>query len=780
VLLAWMMPVADTMTQHIEHSEQWRVKCQSFRSRLLCFADEYEDLSAQHQKLLSLNNALQHYQPGGEPLFTEDVRVDIGLLGPSAPPPPASTRATLLSGRLQNVSWPSSLVQNVRVGSEATMVTSTAQVCGTSCLEPSSDFPATQERQQQIIRVERCADSSSAGPSQSQVSKGAAPQDNNKMQIGSNAKSLSIGRLKRRCVLKRMNLCVDEADTDLGDLNVILVPQEEALLRETLSDLWVKFKLMDNMSDGLVDARELQLFCLGRRHARADHEAFHLELEGLIVALNDKGKFVNEAEQCEERLHQLSFDAFVELMLMEDVTGTLGPKMADDVCSVRRLFLKKTATDFLAHKTRVNRSVFSDNSASLLKSYLVDVITAAVIMANVVFIGFIAENPSSWIGWRVLEMAFVAFFTAELACRMWLVGFVELFCGYSAGWHRFEAFMVAVSIIDTMIFLVGKNIDSGAELQVLRILRLFRLARVAQLLRLKSVKELVLMINGCAASMKTLFWALLLISTMIYFLGITLHQFLGPSRQLTCLSGSATCAESILYLDELRADLFKSVPNSMFTVFRCLLTDCTAPNGTPILTRIFDVYGALVIVPYVLVFFGITVGVYNLIAAILVEHTLETAKRHEQTRYQIKGHEFATAAQRLRDVILSLYSQEDAENSAIMGVTRDVFEEVIKRKEVTDILEDLEINVSNADELFDVLDADRSGTLHVSEMIKGLLKMRGTVSKFDTVAVLLAVQNIQTCIASLEYFLVRYLPSIDITLKQVEEAVQRYSSTHTS
>jgi len=480
------MPVVDTMAPHPESIERWRLQCQSFRSRLLCLADEYEDMAAQYQQLLSKHSVLQP----GQPVSTIFSTKDIDLLGTFAPPPPPSARATPLSGTWQSVSLPASPEQHVEACSEATMVTGIAKVP-----EQSFDNPFTGECQEQIIRMHRYADSSGAGPSRD--TKQAAPQDNKNMQVEQGADDLSTGRLQRRCVLKRMNLCFDEADTDLGDLNVALAPHEEALLRETLSDLWVKFKSMASMSDGLVDERELQLFCFGRRHAKVDHAQYNLKLDDLIVALNEKGKFVKEARQSKERQHKLNFDAFVELMLMEDAIGILGSKMADDVCTVRRLFLKKTTTDFLARKTRTQQSVFSDHE-DCLTSNLMDVVSAAMIVVNAVFIGVVADHPSPWIGLKVLEFAFVTFFAVELVYRVRLTGFVELFCGHSAVWHRFEAFLVAVSLLDTMLLLAGKHLDSGSEVQVLRILRLARLARVAQLMRLKSVKEAILMVNGFA------------------------------------------------------------------------------------------------------------------------------------------------------------------------------------------------------------------------------------------------------------------------------------------
>ena len=43
-----------------------------------------------------------------------------------------------------------------------------------------------------------------------------------------------------------------------------------------------------------------------------------------------------------------------------------------------------------------------------------------------------------------------------------------------------------------------------------------------------------------------------------------------------------------------------------------------------------------------------------------------------------------------------------------------------------------------------VIDADSSGTLHITELVQGLLKIRGEIKKSDTVAVLLATKAVQS------------------------------------
>ena len=56
------------------------------------------------------------------------------------------------------------------------------------------------------------------------------------------------------------------------------------------------------------------------------------------------------------------------------------------------------------------------------------------------------------------------------------------------------------------------------------------------------------------------------------------------------------------------------------------------------------------------------------------------------------------------------------------------------------VLENADVDVSNKFDLFDVLDADMGGKLELDEVVTGLMKLRGPVSKSDLVAMRLQVR----------------------------------------
>merc|ERR1712190_641155 len=70
-----------------------------------------------------------------------------------------------------------------------------------------------------------------------------------------------------------------------------------------------------------------------------------------------------------------------------------------------------------------------------------------------------------------------------------------------------------------------------------------------------------------------------------------------------------------------------------------------------------------------------------------------------------------------------------------MGVvTREVFSEWLREPEILGLLEEVEVETSTKWELFDALDVDGGGELTVEELVSGLMKLRGPVSKNDIVA----------------------------------------------
>merc|ERR1711879_584374 len=149
---------------------------------------------------------------------------------------------------------------------------------------------------------------------------------------------------------------------------------------------------------------------------------------------------------------------------------------------------------------------------------------------------------------------------------------------------------------------------------------------------------------------------------------------------------------------------------------------------------------------------------------------MEAARQDEKKRQQLQRNEHILVARKLQRVVLrfwkgqrpnvvkktsngdsptnsGMYSwgafvrlfthhkndaESDADNDLEPEVNLDakidraMFAEVITNPDVEKMLQELQISVSDHMNLFEALDADDSGSLDVDELIKGLMKLRGT------------------------------------------------------
>merc|ERR1712093_29376 len=89
-----------------------------------------------------------------------------------------------------------------------------------------------------------------------------------------------------------------------------------------------------------------------------------------------------------------------------------------------------------------------------------------------------------------------------------------------------------------------------------------------------------------------------------------------------CLTEDGVCQPD--HLATYGVDLFGTLWRSCFTVFRCLTEGCTSPDGTPLLIHIMmsSWAGTAMVMLYTLVFLAVTFGLFNLILAVFVEHTM--------------------------------------------------------------------------------------------------------------------------------------------------------------
>eukprot|EP00439_Symbiodinium_sp_Y106_P061759 s295_g9.t1 len=201
---------------------------------------------------------------------------------------------------------------------------------------------------------------------------------------------------------------------------------------------------------------------------------------------------------------------------------------------------------------------------------------------------------------------------------------------------------------------------------------------------------------------------------------------------------------------------FQNIPSSMFTAFRCFSGECFAASGLPIAAVLEDSHG----LPFVL---GYVVCCLADRLLCTEPRDLDLTLKSEQMPLDIRHlplegellKKFAAAYRQFQDLdenetsnkkhldfspMESNFTDEDIHGH--IAITKELFLLVIQDQSVQFLMDELELPHDRAN-LFEIIDADGSGTLHVTELVQGLLKIRGEVKKSDAVATLLATKAIQ-------------------------------------
>jgi hypothetical protein len=178
-------------------------------------------------------------------------------------------------------------------------------------------------------------------------------------------------------------------------------------------------------------------------------------------------------------------------------------------------------------------------------------ITLAVISLNAVYIAVDTDwnkpepltatdtnslTESSWF-FQFMEHAFCFYFTFEIVTRF-LAFKSKLNCRKDA-WFVFDSFLVTLMVLETWVLLLVGAITGGGggnPLGNASILRLFRLLRLSRLMRmLRSLPELMILIKGMVAAMRSVFYVMCLLLILTYVFAIAFTQLASDNDTLTTL-----------------------------------------------------------------------------------------------------------------------------------------------------------------------------------------------------------------------------------------------------
>ena len=378
-----------------------------------------------------------------------------------------------------------------------------------------------------------------------------------------------------------------------------------------------------------------------------------------------------------------------------------------------------------------------------------------VIVLNSITIAFndvIADQGAK----NAIESLFAFLYFLEFLMKIKLLGCRGYFWEENWQWNWFDFLCLICALLEFIAMLVQLlGVDAASfldDVTVVRVFRLGQLMRTVRVLKFKMFSELRQITMGIMNGCEVLFWAVVLLFAVIYVFGVLMRNIVGDAMEE-----------------------FKSIPNAMFTLFRCFTDGCSDYDGAPLAERLRSMYGTPFTVGYVCVTMLVAIGIFNMIMAIFLENATTSAARRKQKELGEKADATELAIRKAivqmvdpsvieragdRSSLVSRVTKFRKQSKQSVGQDAEVFwksqYELLKRSGVTvdrrsfmqwlqdvnfqQVLENADVDVSNKFDLFDVLDADMGGKLELDEVVTGLMKLRGPVSKSDLVAMRLQVR----------------------------------------
>eukprot|EP00927_Polykrikos_kofoidii_P011765 TRINITY_DN15024_c0_g3_i2.p1 TRINITY_DN15024_c0_g3~~TRINITY_DN15024_c0_g3_i2.p1 ORF type:complete len:704 (+),score=158.06 TRINITY_DN15024_c0_g3_i2:75-2114(+) len=344
---------------------------------------------------------------------------------------------------------------------------------------------------------------------------------------------------------------------------------------------------------------------------------------------------------------------------------------------------------------------WSSMFSSLVSSRVWEGVVAGLIMLNAMWIGTCIEvqcrrYPASMPhGYEIVDGAFCVVFVLEIVFRVLASGgLAAYFCSKTEwAWNMFDFVVVSISVVDYgFSFDQLANLSGARLLRLLRIVRFIRFVRVVRVFRL--IEELRTVVSSAISSLKALVWTLMLMFLMIYVVALCMTQVFLESRPT---------ASDDSYIELWWGSLFRT----LLTLFQCITSGTTWDQ---LLRPLIEDLGPLAGFGFILYIAFCVFALLNVITGVFVEKALVNAE-HDKVEF---------LRDRICDAFRRIISVDDG-----TSITAEKFEEMVNTEEIQEYFKAIDVDTGDSNTIFQILDADKSGSIDVVEFITGCMRLRG-------------------------------------------------------
>lgn len=553
---------------------------------------------------------------------------------------------------------------------------------------------------------------------------------------------------------------------------------------------------MHNASKSNMSKKTKQSARFESRLAPEDLDEVMMELKRIHMQAIEKARKTKNSQPV------LSWSAFVECMLLQDLPKFSSGHAALHLFIVQRELLgdEMPATGTSQALLMAYEKAKKPVSRAQRWVNIVTALSTAAIIVSFAFMGISLDTDPDWIGWIFLDGVCAVIFVAEVVVKSYVLTPKEYFFGRDWLWNLFDVGLsfVAVSEIILSVIFTGDGAQTRAAL-ALRGLRVARAARLAKLMRMPLLEELANLISGFVLSVRSLFWVMIFLFLIVYIIALGFRagvQTVSESTTAKCGHGDyynwrlsddnsveATdpplppgCLLHYMYGVEFCGSVF----GCMFSIFRCMISECTSKGGRS-LTMIFsDGFGLQFDMFYAASMVVVLFGLFNIITAIFVEATLNGLKENEVQRRYAKAYESNYMTEQLAKLVMTVSTQvqklrsrtewsamltdtlqmgrSNREGSASpmalqngeIYLSEEEFNQLVRHPDVRLILNDLDVSVEPRPGIFEAFSTESDGTVSLSELVSGLMRLRGDLHKVDMVIAQMSLDHMQKQLADMK------------------------------
>jgi len=376
-----------------------------------------------------------------------------------------------------------------------------------------------------------------------------------------------------------------------------------------------------------------------------------------------------------------------------------------------------------------------------------------LLIANTVFLGFEVDDQrtvaagGNWF-FVLLELFFATVFILE-----WLIRFHhQRWAFFQDNWNVFDYTLVLMGFNDSMMTLLTPL----AGTQLARAFRVFRGLRVARSVRtVKRLSGLWFIIGGLLETLKTMLLVAAIAAILIFALAVALTTLVATQPW-------------ILQLWQQGSMYIGSISRSMLTILQIGTLD----TWTSVARPLYDLapFGFFTLLFSVIL---LNFGTFNILVAVMVERITTMATDSKELNQRA----CAMAEQMVLQQLLSEFRKQDEDGNGNLSLKE--FKKLIRQPNLLGKLSLLGLHANEAEELFNLLDADASGEVTANELIQGIQKLKGPAKGQDMVYLISVVQKENwraTCFVNLLRRMNQRADEIQVRLNSVGTRLGRESS----